>query len=84
MDLGFLSYIDRFYDIVGWNYFLVGIVKVFFWGFVIVMVGCMRGFEVKGDIESIGRLIIISVVNVLFWIIFLDVIFFIIFFKLNI
>ncbi|GAA7374946.1 ABC transporter permease [Helicobacter pylori] len=84
LDLGFLSYIDRLHDTVGWNHFLVGIVKAPFWGFAIAMVGCMRGFEVKGDTESIGRLTTISVVNALFWIIFLDAVFSIIFSKLNI
>ncbi|GAA7296311.1 ABC transporter permease [Helicobacter pylori] len=84
LDLGFSSYIDRFHDTVGWNHFLVGIVKAPFWGFAIAMVGCMRGFEVKGDTESIGRLTTISVVNALFWIIFLDAVFSIIFSKLNI
>ncbi|WP_100949310.1 ABC transporter permease [Helicobacter pylori] len=84
LDLGFSSYIDRLHDTVGWNHFLVGIVKAPFWGFAIAMVGCMRGFEVKGDTESIGRLTTISVVNALFWIIFLDAIFSIIFSKLNI
>ncbi len=84
LDLGFSSYIDRFHDTVGWNHFLVGIVKAPFWGFAIAMVGCMRGFEVKGDTESIGCLTTISVVNALFWIIFLDAVFSIIFSKLNI
>ncbi len=84
LDLGFSSYIDRFHDTVGWNHFLVGIVKAPFWGFAIAMVGCMRGFEVKGDTESIGRLTTISVVNALFWIIFLDAVFSIVFSKLNI
>lgn len=84
LDLGFSSYIDRLHDTVGWNHFLVGIVKAPFWGFAIAMVGCMRGFEVKGDTESIGRLTTISVVNALFWIIFLDAVFSIIFSKLNI
>ncbi|WP_120924742.1 ABC transporter permease [Helicobacter pylori] len=84
LDLGFPSYIDRLRDTVGWNHFLVGIVKAPFWGFAIAMVGCMRGFEVKGDTESIGRLTTISVVNALFWIIFLDAVFSIVFSKLNI
>lgn len=84
LDLDFPSYIDRLHDTVGWNHFLVGIVKAPFWGFAIAVVGCMRGFEVKGDTESIGRLTTISVVNALFWIIFLDAVFSIIFSKLNI
>ncbi|MCH4605565.1 ABC transporter permease [Helicobacter pylori] len=84
LDLDFPSYIDRLHDTVGWNHFLVGIVKAPFWGFAIAMVGCMRGFEVKGDTESIGRLTTISVVNALFWIIFLDAVFSIVFSKLNI
>ncbi|AFI05989.1 ABC transporter permease [Helicobacter cetorum] len=84
LGLTFSSYVDRLHDTVTWNHFWVGIVKAPFWGFAIAMVGCMRGFEVKGDTESIGRLTTISVVNALFWIIFLNAVFSIIFSKLDV
>ncbi|AFI03610.1 ABC transporter permease [Helicobacter cetorum] len=84
LGLTFSHYVDRLHDTVSWSHFWVGIVKAPFWGFAIAMVGCMRGFEVKGDTESIGRLTTISVVNALFWIIFLNAVFSIIFSKLDI
>ncbi len=84
LDLTFSSYVDRFHSTVTWNHFWVGIIKAPFWGFAIAVVGCMRGFEVKGDTESVGRLTTISVVNALFWIIFLNATFSIIFSQLGV
>ncbi|CAK00423.1 ABC transporter permease [Helicobacter acinonychis] len=84
LDLTFSSYVDRFHSTVTWNHFWVGIIKAPFWGFAIAVVGCMRGFEVRGDTESVGRLTTISVVNALFWIIFLNATFSIVFSRLGI
>ncbi|PAF53788.1 ABC transporter [Helicobacter sp. 13S00482-2] len=84
LGVGFGQYIDRFYDTVGWNHFWVGIIKAPFFGWAIAMVGCFRGFEVKGDTEEVGRLTTVSVVNALFWIIFINAIFSVIFTKLAI
>lgn len=84
LNVGFTHYVARLHENVGMSHFFVGMVKAPFWGFAIALVGCMRGFEVKGDTESIGRLTTISVVNALFWIIFLDALFSVIFSKLNI
>ncbi|WP_104577840.1 MlaE family lipid ABC transporter permease subunit [Helicobacter felis] len=80
----FNHYIARLHENVGLSHFFVGLIKAPFWGFAIAIVGCMRGFEVKGDTESIGTLTTISVVNALFWIIFLNALFSVIFSKLNI
>ncbi|WP_370690899.1 MlaE family lipid ABC transporter permease subunit [Helicobacter cappadocius] len=84
LGVGFAQYIDRFYDTVSWNHFWVGIIKAPFFGWAIAMTGCFRGFEVKGDTEEVGRLTTISVVNALFWIIFINAIFSVIFTKLGI
>lgn len=84
LGIGFGQYIDRFYDTVGWNHFWVGMIKAPFFGWAIAMVGCFRGFEVRGDTEEVGRLTTISVVNALFWIIFINAMFSVIFTKLGI
>lgn len=83
LGISFGQYIDRFYETVGWNHFWVGMIKAPFFGWAIAMVGCFRGFEVKGDTESVGRLTTISVVNALFWIIFINALFSIIFTELR-
>ncbi|PAF47817.1 ABC transporter [Helicobacter sp. 12S02634-8] len=84
LGISFGAYIERFYDTVSWNHFWVGLIKAPFFGWAIAMVGCFRGFEVKGDTESVGRLTTISVVNALFWIIFINALFSVIFTKLNV
>lgn len=84
LGIGFTQYIERFYETVSWNHFWVGIIKAPFFGLAIALVGIFRGFEVKGGTEEIGRLTTISVVNALFWIIFINAIFSIIFTKMQI
>lgn len=75
LGVDFAHYIARLHENVGVSHFFIGLIKAPFWGFAIALVGCMRGFEVKGDTESVGKLTTISVVNALFWIIFLDLLF---------
>lgn len=84
LDIGFSQYIERFYETVNWNHFWVGIIKAPFFGLAIAMVGIFRGFEVRGGTEEIGRLTTISVVNALFWIIFINAVFSIVFTRIQI
>ncbi|WP_163563831.1 MlaE family lipid ABC transporter permease subunit [Helicobacter suis] len=84
LGIGFAHYVARLHENVGLSHFFIGLIKAPFWGFAIALVGCMRGFEVKGNTESIGQLTTISVVNSLFWIIFLDALFSVIFSRLDV
>lgn len=83
LGIGFLQYIERFYETVGWNNFLVGLIKAPFFGAAIALVGTFRGIQVYGDTEQVGKATTISVVNALFWIIFINAIFSIIFTRLD-
>ncbi|WP_233709918.1 MULTISPECIES: MlaE family lipid ABC transporter permease subunit [unclassified Helicobacter] len=83
LGVSFLQYAERFYETVGWNNFLVGIIKAPFFGGAIALVGCFRGLQVRGDTEQVGKFTTISVVNALFWIIFINAIFSIIFTRLD-
>ncbi|PAF42130.1 MlaE family lipid ABC transporter permease subunit [Helicobacter sp. 11S02596-1] len=83
LGIGFGNYIERFYETVSWRHFWIGMLKAPFFGWAIAMVGCFRGFEVRGDTESVGRLTTISVVNALFWIIFINATFSVIFTRLQ-
>ncbi|PAF52254.1 ABC transporter permease [Helicobacter sp. 13S00477-4] len=84
LGIGFAQYIERFYETVSWTHFWIGMIKAPFFGGAIAMVGCFRGFEVKGNTESVGIKTTVSVVNALFWIIFINAIFSVIWTKLGI
>lgn len=75
LGIDFQTYIGRFYETVEWSHFWLGIIKAPFFGAAIALVGCFRGFCIKGDSQELGRITTISVVNALFWIIAIDAIF---------
>lgn len=83
LGIGFLQYAERFYETVGWNNFLVGIIKAPFFGAAIALVGCFRGLQIRGDTEQVGKSTTTSVVNALFWIIFINAVFSVIFTRLD-
>ena len=83
LGISFLQYAERFYESVGWSHFILGIIKAPFFGAAIAMVGCFRGLQVYGDTEQIGKATTTSVVNTLFWCIFINAVFSIIFTRLN-
>ena len=67
----------------GWH-FWVGIIKAPFFAFLIGVVGCMRGMQVKGSAESVGQLTTVSVVQSIFLVLLADALFSILFSKLGI
>ncbi len=73
--VNFTVYLDRLYETVDMSHFWVGIIKAPFFGAVIALIGCYRGFCVKGDTQDLGRVTTISVVGALFWMIVVDAIF---------
>lgn len=84
LDLSFADYLERFKNNVGLVHFFIGLFKAPFFGATIGLIGCMRGFEVSGNTNSVGEFTTKSVVNSIFWIIALDAGFSIIFTELNI
>lgn len=64
--------------------FWVGIIKAPVFAFLIAVVGCMRGMEVSGSAESVGRLTTISVVHSIFLVLLADALFAVLFTKLGI
>lgn len=82
--IAFSQYIERFYEYVDLSHLWVGVIKSPFFGGVIALVGCYRGFQIVGDTQSVGKYTTISVVNALFWIIVVNAIFSIIFTRLNV
>ncbi|HDX8147184.1 TPA: ABC transporter permease, partial [Campylobacter fetus] len=84
LDLSFSDYLERFRSSIALRHFWVGLFKAPFFGAVIALIGCKRGFEVSGSTNSVGELTTRSVVNAIFWIIALDAIFSIIYTELKI
>lgn len=84
MDITPIQYIDRFHSsIKPWD-FWVGIIKAPIFAFVIASVGCMRGLQVSGSAESVGKLTTISVVQSIFLVLLLDALFAVLFTRLGI
>lgn len=84
LDFSFYEYLQRFKESVELRHFFVGMLKTPFFGAIIGLIGCMRGFEVSGSTSSVGELTTRSVVNAIFWIIALDALFSIIYTELDI
>lgn len=84
LDITYLDFLERFKENVDIQNFIVGIFKAPFFGAAIAIIGCLRGFEISGDTESVGKFTTLSVVNAIFWVIALDAIFAIIFSELGI
>ena len=84
LDIGFQSYLDRFNREVDIRHLYVGLIKAPFFGAVIAFIGCLRGFEITGDTQSVGRYTTVSVVNAIFCVIAVDALFSIIFTKVGI
>ena len=84
LDISFADYLSRFKDMVELRHFAVGMIKAPFFGAIIAIIGCMRGFDVNSNAQSLGEMTTISVVNAIFWVIALDAFFAIIFMWLKI
>ena len=72
LGISYSEFIFRVRDVVALKQVLVGLLKAPFFGFIIAIIGCFRGFQVTGSTESVGRYTTISVVNGIFWVIAFD------------
>ena len=78
------QYLTRVHEAVSLSDFWVGIVKAPVFAFFIAIVGCMRGMQVSGSAESVGKLTTIAVVQSIFLVLLLDALFSILFTRLGI
>ena len=69
LGISFYEFIIRARDVVEIKHIMIGLIKAPFFGLLIAMIGCFRGFQVTGSTESIGHYTTISVVNAIFWVI---------------
>ncbi|AXX91262.1 ABC transporter permease [Malaciobacter molluscorum LMG 25693] len=75
LKITFHEFINRMYQEVELKHFLIGVIKSSFFGIVIAIIGCYRGFQVQNNTTSIGKYTTISVVNAIFTVIALNAIF---------
>ena len=77
IDLGisYVEFMDRFRETVAMKHILIGLIKAPFFGIIIALVGCFRGFLVESNTQSVGKYTTISVVNAIFWVIAFNAIF---------
>ena len=84
LNISFDSYLARFGQEVDIKHLYVGLFKAPFFGVVIAFIGCMRGFQISGNTQSVGTYTTVSVVNAIFGVIMVDALFSIIFTQLGI
>jgi phospholipid/cholesterol/gamma-HCH transport system permease protein len=65
-------YMARLQDAIGFNTFLVGLIKAPFMALVIGVIAAIEGFAVEGSAESLGRQVTASVVKSIFMVIVVD------------
>lgn len=66
------QFIQRFLEMVEMRHFIVGIVKAPFFGLIIAIIGCYRGFVISSDTRSVGKYTTKSVVESIFCVIAFD------------
>ena len=84
LDIAPDQFIQRLGDAVSMWSFWIGIIKAPVFAFLIAMIGCYEGFEVRGSAESVGRHTTKAVVEAIFLVIVVDAAFSILFARLHI
>lgn len=78
-DITLPAYLKEVYRAVNFTMFTEGLVKAFFFAILIAGVSCMRGMQVRGGAESVGRYTTAAVVSGIFITILTDSLFTILF-----
>jgi len=52
LGVSFVEFINRARDVVEVKHILIGLIKAPFFGLLIALIGCFRGFQVTGSTES--------------------------------
>jgi phospholipid/cholesterol/gamma-HCH transport system permease protein len=75
LNLTVQGYITETYKALSLVHVFSGLLKSVFFALTIAVIGCLRGFQVRGGAESVGRLTTSSVVSAILLIIVLDALF---------
>lgn len=84
MDISFTQFIDQFKSAITPSTFWVGMAKAPVFAFLIALIGCFEGLQVKGSAESVGKQTTKSVVESIFLVIVADAVFSVLFSYLDI
>jgi phospholipid/cholesterol/gamma-HCH transport system permease protein len=84
MDLSPTLFLTRLQQNVGIEQFWAGMAKAPAFAFVIAIIGCRQGLNVKNDVISLGKNTTASVVQALFMVIILEAVFALIYMELDI
>jgi phospholipid/cholesterol/gamma-HCH transport system permease protein len=84
LDMSAVQYIERTAASANIQDFLVGLVKAPVFALLIAGVGTLRGIQVSGSAEQLGRLTTTAVVQAVFLVVFADAIFTVVFSRLGI
>ncbi|SFV67298.1 Putative ABC transport system permease protein [hydrothermal vent metagenome] len=83
LGISFTQFLDRLYEVLEVKHYILGMIKGPVFAFIIVAVGCFRGFQVSDNTESIGLHTTASVVNAIFLVIAFDALFSVIYTELG-
>ncbi len=72
LDLTFTEFLTRFEEWVALRHFLIGVGKAPFFAVIIAVVGCYQGFQIRGNVDDVGRKTTIGVVQSIFLVIVFD------------
>jgi phospholipid/cholesterol/gamma-HCH transport system permease protein len=76
------AYFNQVAKELQWVDFLKGVIKSFFFGILVAMVGCLRGFQARGGAQSVGAATTSAVVTCVFILTVADAIFAVFFYYL--
>lgn len=79
LDIGYLDFLSRVQDTVGFKQLMLGMYKAPAFAILIALVGCYQGFRVESNADSVGKQTTKSVVQALFLIIITDALYSIIY-----
>ena len=83
LDINWFSFTERLASTIDVNDVLVGLSKAPVFAFLIAVTGTLRGMQVKGSAEELGRLTTVAVVQSIFLIIVADAIFTVVYARIG-
>ena len=83
LDINWFSFTERLAETIQVNDVLVGLTKAPVFAFLIAVTGTLRGMQVKGSAEELGRLTTVAVVQSIFLIIVSDAIFTVVYSRIG-
>jgi phospholipid/cholesterol/gamma-HCH transport system permease protein len=84
LDMPLTQFVGRVNYAISPSTFWVGLLKAPVFAVLIGLAGCYRGMQVRGSARELGRLVTVAVVQAIFFVIFADALFAVLFLKMNI